>query len=381
MDSLFNTIINKYNIKLTDRPADKYGRYIDNFIRIKVTNMDLIGFNTFLLEILPVLKGDVRFNEIERTRSGGISISNQAPHKRVLAYDVIQTRTRIELTVLLGDYSFRVALTHTSKDDLSDEKVDVSGKQGLNYLENRLKENGIALRDYKLDKDTGYKTKQTIDKPRIALEDIHLDMTYENVHHMDISSAYPAGVVKEFPEFLPTIQDIFDKRKTEPQNKLLLDVAIGRMQSKFEGYAYAHISKAGIDWCANEVDEMVKYLKKQGRKVLLTNTDGVWYQGEPLEMPSAGQLGMWRNDKLNCKRFRAKSKGAYEYIDSDNNYKPVIRGRTLLDTAKPRSEWRWGDIYHKTAEEIITYTFNKDAFQVEQTVISYKELERINHWI
>ena len=93
------------------------------------------------------------------------------------------------------------------------------------------------------------------------------------------------------------------------------------------------------------IREVTGELLAAGRTPLLYNTDGIWYVGGPLESGAkhGPGVGNWENDHL-ALRFRAKSRGAYEYEDEEG-YHPVVRGRTKLDESKPRSEWEWGDVF------------------------------------
>ena len=88
---------------------------------------------------------------------------------------------------------------------------------------------------------------------------------------------------------------------------------------------------------------------------ILYNTDGVWYyspNGKPYHGEGEGKgIGCWENDHLDCK-WRAKSKGCYEFIE-EGKYSPVVRGLTKYDKIKPdRTTWEWGDIFKKEAEVI-----------------------------
>ena len=85
-----------------------------------------------------------------------------------------------------------------------------------------------------------------------------------------------------------------------------------------------------------------------GRHLILTNVDGIWYTGDIYHGDGEGdKLGQWSNDHMNC-TCRAKSAGAYEYIEN-GEYHAVVRGSTNLDKIKPRDQWVWGDIYNEDA--------------------------------
>lgn len=72
-------------------------------------------------------------------------------------------------------------------------------------------------------------------------------------------------------------------------------------------------------------------------------------------------LGQWKNDYVNCK-FRAKSKGSYEFIEN-NIYYPRVKGQSSFDYIKPRDQWVWGDIYNEEARFTKEYIWtDKDGF-------------------
>ena len=136
-------------------------------------------------------------------------------------------------------------------------------------------------------------------------------------------------------------------RKTDPKRKLALNSFIGCRQSPHEPWhrRWTKLASDAIEDNNRRIREMDARLLANGDQVLGHNTDGIWYTGPIYHGEGEGpELCQWRNDHINC-RFRAKSNGAYEFIE-DGKYYPVIRGHTNLDRSKPdRNTWSWGDIF------------------------------------
>ena len=201
--------------------------------------------------------------------------------------------------------------------------------------------------------DNGKEIKEQIPSPLIRVENAIPDRTYRNAHHLDINSAYNAGMMKAFPVLEPAIRWMYNKRRENKQFKQVLNCTQGVMQSKIVGYSFSHISKSGYEFTNNMILELAQKLKDSGRRVLAFNTDGVWYDGEIYHDDLEGKdIGQWKNDHVNVK-LRFRSAGCYEFED-DEGYHPVVRGLTALDREKPREEWEWGGIYKSS---IISYTF------------------------
>lgn len=296
------------------------------------------------------------YNHIERTKSGGISLV----HLRLPAMDVQCNKWGAELLVGDEDGWFRLQFRNGILNDASiDEKATkITGKQSLYKFWDALAEIGINFKDYAIDPEEGKRLKLTIEKPMIALaRSSFKNITWEHVNHVDINSSYPAGLKEYHPEFALVLDDWYAKKKAgHKEYKAYLNLMIGTMQSKHCNYKYTDMAKAAIAFNNRKVREMAHYLTQHGSTILLYNTDGIWYYGDslPKEMQS-DELGGWKQDHTDC-TFRAKSDGAYEFIE-DGKYYPVIRGRTRLDHIKPRSQWVWGDIYQPEAEDISKYGF------------------------
>ena len=257
----------------------------------------------------------------------------------------------IELTVTTWWSTYRLALTNNVDEDGGATKI--TGSKAYVTMRNEFKKDGIDLESYAVENGKEIK-KAEIEPPMImATENLEFGKTYENVSHLDFHSSYPGGLARLHPEMRKTIERIYEKRKSSDKDselKLALDASIGFFQSQYcmigkHGYALANLSRDAVNDNNERIRRVTKELIESGRTPLLYNTDGIWYTGEPLETGEdyGPGVGRWENDHL-ALRFRAKSKGSYEYIDEDG-YHPVVRGRTTYDEIKPRSEWTWGDIF------------------------------------
>lgn len=206
------------------------------------------------------------------------------------------------------------------------------------------KHDNTDLKDFYV--EDGSDRLEEVEKPMISGDEQYYGKTLSNVHHLDINSAYPAGVVASYPQLKNTFQYLFDTRKTHPGNKLLMNRFIGVCHSvKWGQHAnYIDLAIAAKKWCNDFIKNYIRIFEATGRKVIAVNTDGIWYQGEIYHDENEGVgLGQWKNDHINC-LFRMKSGGCYEFMEQ-GQYHPVVRGETRLDRILPREEWSWGDIF------------------------------------
>lgn len=323
---------------------------------IKLNNEGVDEFNRIYQYVKTEYKG---YKYLVRTKAGYISRNNATP-----AWDLRHTKSLTELTLLTDDGMWRWIIRCTPKAD----KV-MSGTKAfntLNYFCQKIC--GIDLFDYSI--DNGEEVKRTIPTYIIGAKDNEIyNKTFENVHHLDLNSSFLSGVAEAFPKVKPAIEHIFKERHNKPEYKSVLTNSQGYMQSKCIGFKLAHLSKTGIVSNNEKIRDLSNALEASGRKILLYNTDGIWYQGDIYHDENEGiNLGQWKNDHINC-IFRAKSKGAYEFIDRDG-YQAIVRGQSKLDLIKPRTEWVWGDIYREEAGQIFEYVWtDKDGFvQIEGEV-------------
>ena len=246
-------------------------------------------------------------------------------------------------------------------DNNNQVKSKNEGKMGWVRICEELQKDNIDINNYVNDPEEGKAIKDSGAFPKYII-DRNVDIrkqTFDNCHHIDFHSSFPSGLVNTHPEFRPTIERLYHLRKTDPKRKLALNSFIGCRQSPHDPWhrRWTKLAKDAIEDNNRRIREMDTRLIANGDQILGHNTDGIWYQGPIYHGEGEGpELCQWRNDHINC-RFRAKSNGAYEFIE-DGQYTPVIRGHTNLDRIKPdRSTWSWGDIFHLKQT---VYTFKED---------------------
>lgn len=306
------------------------------------------------------------FKKILRTPSGGISI--KLSERSIFdKYDVRVHNGVVEMTIATLEKSARIQfrLPNYKVDD--GEALITAGEYLKKWWLPVCKKHGIDMNNYACTVDEGLEYKKLIHPADIKMYDIaaSYNVPYANAHHIDFHKFYISGLLHACPEFKPVVDELVTLAKTDKMHKTGLAAMIGYFQSKYCGYKYAKLSMLAINDAYSRFDEVKAKLVKEGRRILATNTDGIWYAGEvyhgEYEGPNATE---WQNDHVDC-YIRFKSAGAYEYIEN-NSYTPVVRGRTKLDKIMPRSEWQWGDIFKETAN-VIYWTFE------EGTGIIWKE--------
>lgn len=280
--------------------------------------------------------------KLERTASGAIK---NGPHRRRPAWDIQVNRTCVELTVLMEGSAWRVQFRTKLPDKMS-------GRKAFTKFKKILYRRGINLNDYII--ENGSEIKETIEKPLIgARKKIFYNHTFEDVNHIDFHSSYAGGLANTHPEFRKVLEEIYQKREQREEFKNILNFSIGFMQSIYGCKArWAHLSRDAIKDNNDRIKKLAEKLEKKGRIILTFNTDGIWYKGAVFHGEGEGEgMGQWHNDHVKCK-FRAKSSGAYEFIE-DGQYHAVVRG--VSNDLKVN--WQWGDIYEKKADpQIFVFT-------------------------
>lgn len=318
------------------------------------------------------MQGAEEFNEVYRyvlenyggrdtivwTPSGGISYAKG--NLRFPCWGVRADHLHVELVLLCGQGMFRFNFGYIRADDSG-----MRGSTALYRFREMLAEDGVDLDEYALPLDEAKAVKAEIHEPHIKLVRAVEGKVYDNAYHLDLNSAYASNIVKEYPEFRPTIERLFNGRKAFKEYKDILNMAFGAMQSlslPFVRAKWANISKAGVNGTYYQIADLVEELRAVGYNVLATNTDGIWYS-DPFKMGDyrnhnyGAGLGQYKTDHHRC-RIRFKSVGAYEYIE-DGKYTPVVRGVCRYDRIKPRTEWQWGDIFRNDADAVI-FEFNPE---------------------
>lgn len=352
---------------------DKPNLYKIKSKKIPITQKGADEFNKLYQELLRAglwidENGKLMCFELKRTPSMGISYANLNPTLNYYTMEVTHARVKIIFSIgkqIWTSISFKNDAKTNDEFESDDGNEHLTGNEGFKTFCGICKKHDIDITKFAI--DNGKEIKSEIDKAVIEIgKDGVTHEIYKNVHHLDYNSAYFAGICNEYPELLPAALEIYNKKKEESAKKkqglpytekykFILNTTQGYMQSPYVQYRYANLSKAGVNWCHDNVLTLAHKVRDSGRKILLFNTDGFWYQGDVYHDENEGEeMGQWKNDHINCK-FRMRSKGAYEFVE-DNKYYPVLRGCSTWDNVKPRSEWVWGDIYNGSH---ITFEFKK----------------------
>lgn len=296
------------------------------------------------------------------TPSGGISKSGM--HFRYFTKKVAITKSSYELTIIAPSKCYILRFRH---DYGKGEEGKMAGKAAFSEFKKKCQKEGLDLATIAI--DNGKEIKETIPMPDIRMFPLFKDKVLEHAFHVDINSAYMAGIKKAYGHegdgaLGRVIQDIFDHRKDNNKsakyNKAILNCSQGFMQSAYcilnhKSYALAHLSKAGIEYCYNTLQDIIAHYKSLGCTFVATNTDGAWFlqnnvPEEVIRATESKELGEYKVDHWDCK-LRYKTKGAYEFIEN-GVYNVKMRGKTRLDKIKPREQWVWGDIYQLDCEPI-----------------------------
>lgn len=320
--------------------------YTDNpkYKRIPVTRLYVSDESAHIFnEILDYIKSIDGISELKVFKNPITGLSICRVHRQ--QYYVNTSDSSIELIAILyiGCYIFHF---RSKPEEINGEIL--SGSKAFTEFKRILKKYNINITDYEI--DNGPDIKEEIKQPLIKLEkESFRDIEFKSVHHIDFHNSYPAGLANTHPEFRPAIEECYEQRKENPKFKAILNYSIGYMQSiSCCNARWAHLSRDAMNDNYDRVLDLANKIKSNGGIIILYNTDGFWYAGDIYHGNGEGPgLGQWHNDHVNCK-FRAKSDGAYEYVEN-NEYHPVVRGKTKLDCLKPREEWVWGDIYNEDA--------------------------------
>lgn len=181
--------------------------------------------------------------------------------------------------------------------------------------------------------------------------------TYYNAKHIDFNSFFPWVLTLLLPCRTAIVMHYYNKRHKSNKAKSILNYSIGQLHN-----VNINLWHRLMDMCNNILYATIQELKDHGCTVLATNTDGIFYQGDYVPPVGTG-LGQIKHD-YNIAKIRFKSAGCYELVHKGNSqYSACVRGVTKLDTLKPRSQWKWGDIY--TYEACSTVTIDKEGIKCQ----------------
>lgn len=314
-----------------------------------VFNVDDYGMQEFN-SMLKFLYTSTDFTQITRTKSGGISYDRCNFYPPM--YDVRALKSCVELTVV-GEKMFRAQFR--SKIELT-TPGGISGAEAFKMFKQICIKHGINIDDFAI--KNGEEVKKTIPSPRVSFNTIFDNYQLKHTHHIDIHSAYMAGIAERVPELREVIKEIYDKRKSDDRRyKAILTHTFGYFQSKMCGYRFSHLSKYAIESTIEKLDKLKKAVENAGGVIIAENTDGFWYYSkEPYHGEGEGEdLGQWHNDHSPEILLFKGGIGTYGYIEN-GTFTPRVRGLRNLDKVKPRSEWVLEDL--DRLGQVLNYYFD-----------------------
>lgn len=351
MGTLFSSSVRSIKMINWEKYASHPPTMKPNKLNIPVNNIGfndegMIEFNEIYHYCLEKEREGI-FHEMLLTKSKGIC---QATGKLRGACWCITVKTSfIEILIRNVDARYYRFIVGYGKE----KSKGLSGRRAFQLYCKELLKDGVDIETLAI--KNGKEVKQTIPSPKIDCV-VAYDRTFYNAHHIDLNSAFNAGMIDSFPQLATSVKRMYDKRKEHSYYKDVLNMTQGFMQSELVSYKYSHISKAGYEWTNRRINELSKKLEESGRRILGYNTDGIWYQGDLYHDDDEGKaIGQWKHDYTDCK-IRYKSKGCYEFVDNTGHYKPVFRGQSSLERVKARENWEWGDIFNG---DFVTYRFTE----------------------
>ena len=330
---------------------------------------------------------DVSLDEINREYNYWLSYKPNLVYNKNLTYSGQLSKANFNYGVwyILNNQFFKLFVSCVDAEDIpcayqlrfrindTDFGREISGRDSFQRFRAELKRDGVDIENFAI--SNGKELKSAIDfgNPVIQFNESIKDKVIDNVHHVDMASAYMYFAGIYHPEWEKTIRRIYDLRKSDSIYKHILTHACGFFQSQYcilngHGYALADVASFAIRNTAIAVKKMAKELTNYGFKILAFNTDGVWFHGDLKLLPQEifekftqkKEIGKFSIDHKNC-TIRFKSVGAYEYMEN-GKYTPVVRGLTRYDRAGlARDNWKWGYIYTPEGEQVEVYKFERNT--------------------
>lgn len=318
------------------------------------------------------------------------------------AFNVFHTNARTVMYVVVGDVGFRMSIGAIKSDD------EITGTKAFQKFKRVCESVGFDLSTIATkrgkeisDKETGEIEKY---KKEVLTDRVGRYAFHSNSNHIDINSAFMANAsTGEFAALRPAVQKIYDakaniklmypntyKDLSTPEGKEydlykgVLTHCYGYMRSQFciidgHGYALANVAKQAVNETNKQLEAMRNKLILLGWIPTMFNTDGIWFDTPPsvkkkdileaLKDDIGDELGQWKLDVYGA-RMRIKSAGSYEYTEFDYEngktyYHPVQSGLTTLDKIKPRSEWKWGDIFDYATAIVHEFDWERGIYEKE----------------
>ena len=285
--------------------------------------------------------------KLVRSKSGAIK---KNPNHFMGAYDVQVIKNSqnnvfkgiiLTITIMYNTFVFKYGYLKAS------ENTNMTGIKAFEKFKTICKKEGIDLSKYEIDSTQGWKEKAKIESPLIECRIVNEEL--ENVHHLDLNSAWPSALCRAYPELLP----VFEQMDKDSKN-----CTIGFFQSKYCNYKYAHLAKVAINDTNKEMYRILRNMHKQNFLVIACNTDGIWYkdktdQNRLYHDDFEGKgLSKWKHDYTNCRFYAYNYKGIYYFYTPDGKFNVRARGYYSYEAIKPREEWNQEDFFKAVTSRV-----------------------------
>ena len=137
-----------------------------------------------------------------------------------------------------------------------DKNDTMGGDIALRSLKNELIKDNHNIEDYATEFEEACEIKDTMPSPRKELTDYGnwvRGIYLKNVHHIDLNSAYPTGIIQKYPELKDTFERLYNKRKENAQYKAIMNYSIGMMHSEWIHYRYVKLAYAALSYTRTEL--------------------------------------------------------------------------------------------------------------------------------
>lgn len=326
-----------------------------NRIKIPKNSVSVEKFN----EILSFCKSNMQ--EYVTTASGGISFSKKNLSSMLESYHYEHGSTWGDITILSSVGNVRI--THASTDTSTSDKTapKMTGSAAFGIFKRLCTDFGLDIESYarnNTEADAMFRAPL-----RCHIKDDYLKVWHHHCYHIDFNSSFMSQLAKHYPEFKPVIEHMYNRRKSEPIYKNVLNNTYGYMMSKWAKYRFAHLSRLMVTENNKALEELRQKLLINGYRPLMFNSDGIWYadtknKGAYHDDNEGVNLGQWKTDYSDCDLL----------IGSANNYAIVKDGKTEikksgqsnLDKVLPRELWKPCLIFQDITNPII-YRYTDDG--------------------
>lgn len=131
---------------------------------------------------------------------------------------------------------------------------------------------------------------------------------FENCYYFDLNSAYCSALSNIFPKAKNALNELFERRKEQPENKNLFNYFIGFTKKLgYDGFYYEIVRQTK--------EKLLKAIKESDGNVIYANTDGFIVNSPNKLLSTSKKLGDWKCEEFNKTCYLVK-------VGRDDNTSP-----------------------------------------------------------